>query len=101
MINHDLYWEMTELKVKVDSGNKLLNEMKGLLRPEQELWDNEDMISFWHVSSRTLATWRAEGIIGYVQVGGKIWYPREARKLFLESNFIKAKVGEEKDGVGN
>jgi hypothetical protein len=71
----------------------------GELRREigvNEMWDNADMIRNWKVSSRTLATWRAEGLIGYVQVGGKIWYPREVRELFLSRNLIKE--GKKNDG---
>lgn len=53
-----------------------------------ELWDNADMVKNWKVSERTLATWRHEGLIGYVKVGGKIWYPREQRELFLNENLV-------------
>ena len=68
-----------------------LNEIKRN-RDCDEMWDNSDLIRNWKVSLRTLAEWRAEGIIGYVQVGNKIWYPREERKLFIKANLVKGGV---------
>ncbi len=57
---------------------------------DSDLWDNADMIRHWKISMRTLASWRANGMIGYVQAGGKIWYTRENRNSFLMLNRIKA-----------
>ncbi len=76
----------------------LLNEVKNELKPEQELWDNSDIIRNWNVSARTLADWRAKGLIGFVQAGNKIWYLRESRELFLTMHFNKPKSWEERDG---
>ena len=75
---------------------ELLNEIKAEVKPEQELWDGSDMIRNWKVSERTLATWRSKGLIDFVQVGSKIWYPREARELFLRKYYNEAKVVEER-----
>jgi len=50
------------------------------------LWDNSDVIRYWKISQRTLASWRADGLIDYVQVGGKIWYTAEGRQNFLNQN---------------
>jgi hypothetical protein len=60
--------------------------LKKAIKPEQELWDSTDIIRNWKVSERTLASWRAKKMIGYVQVGKKTYYPREARELFLKQN---------------
>lgn len=49
------------------------------------------MIRNWKVSERTLATWRSNDLIGFVQVGSKIWYPRNARDLFLCKYYNKPK----------
>jgi hypothetical protein len=62
-------------------------EIRAVVKPEADLWDNSDLMRYWKVSSRTLADWRARGVIGYVQVGNKIWYPRAAREAFLSKNF--------------
>jgi hypothetical protein len=73
-----------ELKSLAKEVGKLKNEI-GV----NELWDNADMVRYWKVSTRTLATWRAEGSIKYVQFGNKIWYPREARELFIATHLVE------------
>lgn len=97
MNNIDLGYRLKELVVEVKG---LTVEVQRLTKKSgaDGLWDNADMIRNWKVSARTLATWRAEGLIGYVQLGSKIWYPREARELFLNSNFVKTKEGGIDDG---
>ena len=65
-----------------------LSQLKALIKPENDLWDNSDIKRNWKVSDRTLAYWRAKGIIRYIKVRGKIWYPLEAREEFLKINFI-------------
>lgn len=57
---------------------------------DDDLWDNSDMIRNWKVSLRTLADWRAEKKIGFVQIGSKIWYPKHEREMFLQANLVKA-----------
>ena len=91
MENHDLYYEVSGMKQKIDALKSTVDEVKAIVRPDEELWDNSDMIQNWKVSARTLADWRANGIISYVQVGNKIWYTREARELFLTMYYHKVK----------
>jgi len=57
-------------------------------RDSDEMWDNSDLIRNWKVSLRTLAEWRAERKIGYVQMGNKIWYPKEERDFFIKANLV-------------
>jgi len=54
----------------------------------EELWDNSDVMSKWHVSQRTLASWRARQIIGYVKIGKKIYYSKEDRDRFLSIHHV-------------
>lgn len=78
--------------------SELLNEVAGLketldklltfVKPNEELWDNADIIQNWKVSERTLADWRKKGLISYVQVQNKIWYPKSARDEFLAKNLV-------------
>ena len=89
MQNNDWYYEILQLKKMVKSIHFSVDEIKAVVKPEDELWDNSDMIRKWKVSARTLADWRAKVLIGYVQVGNKLWYPREARVLFLSKYFNK------------
>lgn len=70
-------------------------------RSDDDMWDNSDMIRNWKVSKRTLAEWRVEGKIGYVQMGGKIWYPREEREFFIKTNLVKGGVKYLGDGGSN
>ena len=44
---------------------ELLHEIKAEVKPEQELWDNSDLMRNWKISERTLATWRSKGLIGF------------------------------------
>lgn len=85
MINTDLSYRVKELSQMVDSLKSELNELKASSY-ENELWDNNDMCRNWKISLRTLASWRASGLIQYVQVGSKIWYTKEHRETFLEKN---------------
>lgn len=65
---------------------KILSELSSLkiaIHPDLELWDNSDMIRNWKTSERTLASWRANGWIEYIQVGHKIFYTQENRANFL------------------
>ncbi|BBE17842.1 hypothetical protein AQPE_2001 [Aquipluma nitroreducens] len=95
MNNGDVSFRLKELN---DEMSKLVIEVNKLRKSvgENEVWDNADLIRNWKISTRTLASWRAEGLIGYVQIGGKILYPREMRENFLKNNI---KNGENKNGI--
>ena len=67
-------------------GRELTNIKNG--RDCDEMWDNSDLTRNWKVSLRTLAEWRAERKIGYVQIGNKIWYPKEEREFFIKANLV-------------
>lgn len=75
---------------------KELSELRDIIckvllsvKPDEDLWDNADVIKNWKVSERTLADWRKKGLISYVQVQSKIWYTKEARESFLNENYIR------------
>ena len=82
------------IRDKVDTLTEKVTELKAIIKPKDELWDNYELMQNWKISERTLATWRSKGLIGFVQVGSKIWYPRESRELFLSINFNKTKERE-------
>ena len=88
MTNGDLSFRLKEFSGLLHLLNKEVTELKSGIGVN-ELWDNADVIRYWKVSPRTLASWRSEGLIDYVQVGGKIWYTREARELFLKTNMVQ------------
>lgn len=85
MNNVDVSYRLKELN---DEMRKLVSEVNKLRSNigENEVWDNADLIKNWKISTRTLASWRAERLIDYVQVGSKIWYTKEARENFLSLN---------------
>lgn len=87
MNNVDVSFRLKELN---DEIGKLVVEVNKLRTKigENEVWDNADLIRNWKVSTRTLANWRAEGLIGYAQVGGKIYYTKEMRNEFLRKNTV-------------
>lgn len=93
MVNIDIAFEIKELKQAIVTQNKLLQSLLSLVDPKDDMWDDQDMVTNWKVSKRTLASWRAKGIIGYVQVGNKIWYPREARDAFVAKYINEAREG--------
>jgi len=89
MLNIDLNYRVRELADMVSLLKSEINELKSFIL-EDGLWDNSDMIRNWKVSKRTLANWRAEGLIDFVQIGSKIWYTKENRESFLARNAVNA-----------
>lgn|SRR5690606_40297798 len=94
MSNADLIARVEELTDQVTRMKSEIDRMK-YQTMEDDLWDNSDMLRNWKISLRTLASWRAKGLIDYVQMGGKIWYTRENRNAFLRKNEVKAKAVEQ------
>lgn len=83
----ELFKEFTEIKV-------ILERVLSSIKPDEDLWDNADIIKNWKVSERTLADWRKKGLISYIQVQSKIWYPRTARESFLKDHFVKGQLND-------
>jgi len=75
---------------------KSLDKQVPFIKQRQNHWHNANIIRNGKMSERTLATWRSKVLIGYVQIGGKIWYPREARKEFLSNHLIRINDGRKK-----
>lgn len=82
MNNHDLDYRLKEIDDSLRNLHEELHQMQQKAGRD-EMWDNSDMIRNWKVSSRTLASWRAEKKIRFVQLNNKIWYPKEARSEFI------------------
>jgi len=95
-MNTDLAYLQKEFLTQIQFIRKELTDIKKS-RDCDEMWDNSDLTRNWKVSLRTLAEWRAEGKIGYVQIGNKIWYPKEERELFIKTNLVKVRL---KNGGG-
>jgi hypothetical protein len=90
----ELFKEFTEVKV-------VLEKVLSSVRPEDVLWDNSDILRNWKVSERTLADWRKKGMISYVQVQNKIWYPKESRENFIKNHLVKVQLNDGGQNHGN
>ena len=88
MVEFDTNVRITEIQRSINEVKECIDRLLEVVEPEGDLWDNSDIMRHWKVSERTLAGWRRKGLISYVQVSGKIWYPREAREEFLCRNLI-------------
>jgi len=64
---------LTEIQKKLDS---ISNRLQFLQRtaPDQVIFDNQDFIQIMNISKRTAQEWRNENLIGYSQIGGKVYY---------------------------
>jgi hypothetical protein len=88
MVGFDTNVRIEEMQRSIGEVKEGVNRLLEIVKPEKDLWDNSDIIRFWKVSERLLASWRRKGLISYVQVNGKIWYTKEAREEFLRRNLI-------------
>lgn len=88
MIDYETNLRITEIKRSIEGVKESIDKLATIVKPEEELWDNSDIIRYWKISERTLASWRAKGIISFVQMNGKIWYPKQVREEFLRKNLI-------------
>lgn len=77
--------KLSELNEGMKNLRKGVDAISFKVNPE-DLWDNTDIIKNWHVSERTLATWRTKGLITYTKVGKKIFYDRADRDAFIRAN---------------
>ena len=97
MVEFDTSVRISDIQKKMDVVKECVDRLLEVVKPEEKLWDNSDIIRNWKVSERTLATWRKEKLIRFVQVKDKIWYPKEAREEFLQRNLIHNSYGGEKE----
>ena len=87
MISTDLNYRVKELSETINMMRLEISDLKNKIF-EKDMWDNSDMIRNWNISLRTLATWRSEGLIDYVQLGSKIGYTKENRNDFMKRNTV-------------
>jgi hypothetical protein len=94
MNNYEMDLKFLELLKELTEVKKTLEKVLSNVKPEEDLWDNADIIKNWKISERTLADWRKKGLISYVQVQSKIWYPKVARENFMEDHLSKVQLNE-------
>lgn len=76
-----------------------LNDLSGKLKEEKlgaefQILDNADIKQLFHISDKTLSTWRAEGIIAYSKIKGKVYYDIKDVRCLLEESKVAFKKKE-------
>ncbi len=89
MLNNDLNYRVKELSDMINMMRSEIAELRNRFI-ENNMWDNNDMMRYWGISLRTLATWRSDGLIEFVQLGSKIWYSKENRDSFIQRNTVRS-----------
>ena len=81
--------EVQEIKQRLDA---LTIEVRNKQRtePDQVWYDNQEFLQIMNISKRTAAYWRTENIIGYSQVGNKIYYRLSEIMALLDRSTIPA-----------
>jgi hypothetical protein len=88
MVDFDTNVRISEIQRRMDEVKECVDRLLEVVKPEEKLWDNSDIVRNWKVSERTLAEWRASKKISYSKVGNKIFYTKEDRDRFLQNNHI-------------
>lgn len=53
----------------------------------REVWmDAQDIFDMLHISKRTLAHWRASGLLPFYSVAKKVWYKRSEVEAMLQQH---------------
>lgn len=69
-----IYDAVEEIKKQNDAVIGILTEKRIITNPQEIIYDNADMLQLLKISQRTLAGWRAKGIITYSKIEGKLFY---------------------------
>ena len=91
MMTFETNVRIAEMQRSIGEVKESINQLLVIVKPEEELWDNSELIRRWKISERTLAEWRAKKKISYIQVGKKIYYTKEDRDRFMEKYHINEK----------
>lgn len=86
----NLNLEFQKLQQQYEENRRLLEELKEKINPTEDLWDIADVIKNWKVSRRTIMKWKSDNLIGYHQIGSKIYFSKKNRDEFLNKHYIKA-----------
>ncbi len=88
------YYEPNE-KTLLDI-NEQLKDLKAILtkshslNPDDLFCDNEEFLKIMKISRRTSQFWRNTGIIGFVQIGNKIYFRLKDIQELLNKNYKPA-----------
>jgi excisionase family DNA binding protein len=84
----DIYKSITELK---EGQERILNLLQNLSSSNNSnrIYDLVDLQNILHVSRRTIATWKSQGLLPYSQVGNKIFITQSDLDEFLKKYNVK------------
>ena len=91
---NNFYDEAEKVLKRIDQQVTLIAaKMKtgGSLDPENIFFDNQEMMKVMAISKRTLQEWRDKKIIGFSQIGNKIYYSLSDIQQLLNENYIPKK----------
>ena len=91
--------KLSELEEGLKDLQTGVDSLSTIVIPNDSLWDNTDIIRNWHVSPRTLATWRSKGLITFTKVGKKIFYDKTDRDTFIKTNKRNVKIFNENESI--
>lgn len=81
-----LYQDLEQIKQKQEDVINILTEKRILTNPQEIIYDNSDVMLLLKISQRTLANWRASGIITFRKIGGKLYYTQADINECLNKN---------------
>lgn len=76
------------MRFAMQSADKLIAEVEPSLLGERYL-TTEQVMTYLHISRRTLQNYRDKGVIPYTAIGGTLLYSESKIKEVLEKNYYK------------
>ena len=89
-LQSEVFMNLVNMLKELDNKfNKLKYDVEN---PLTEKWlDNQEVIQLLKISKRTLQMYRDENLIGFSQIGNKMYYKTTDVEQFLKDNYNKAK----------
>lgn len=88
---HPLDERLETIEDRLNDLTLMLKE-KQSTNPEEVFFDTQEFLQVMNVSKRTAQYWRDSGLIGFCQIGHKIYYRLSDINLFLNNHFQPAKA---------
>ncbi len=82
--------KLEQIEERLDDLLLLLKD-KQRTNPDQVFFDTQEFLQIMNVSKRTAQYWRDSGLIGYCQIGYKIYYRLSDILTFLDKHFQSPK----------
>jgi hypothetical protein len=85
MQSTDVYFLLAEIKAGIEKMTVMLDD-KSQKSSLEEIHDVPGLMKRLNVSKRTIASWKAQGIIEFSQVNGKLWITESKLMEFLNKH---------------